>query len=257
LITVRGTAFWVSVTSDGITRIIVEEGRVEVTGLLPGWEPGESIILEAGQSVTVPLGGEIGPVSENATPPAYPADADLVSQSCGDLRCGAGEMCAADCVKPPHCGDGICQPDDGESPLTCETDCVSGGEHPSNLHFLWGNMSCVFTPAPTLTSPISFQWGIGCFDTAASASEHPHPADYQLIIDGQAWNMGGLLQSGPHRHPPFCPWGWSYYMEPVDLEPGEHTLTLIETSTDTWKDESGGHTAGDTNRMDCHVTVIR
>jgi hypothetical protein len=253
LMTVRGTAFWVNVAPDGITTVIVEEGTVEVSDL----GGGVSSSVGAGESVTVSPEGKFGPVRHNATPPDFPPEAELVSASCGDLRCGIGERCAADCDLPPHCGDEVCQPDEGESPLTCAKDCVYSGERTSYLHFYWGGMTCEFTPAPPVTSPIVFTWGIGCFDTAESASEHPHPADYQLIIDGQAWDMGGLQQNGPNRHDPDCPWGWNYSIGPIVLEPGPHTMSLIENCVDTWYAESGGHTAGTSAQLDCAALVIR
>ena len=41
------------------------------------------------------------------------------------------------------------------------------------------------------------------------------------------------------------------------LSPGEHTLTLHETVTDSWQDVSGGGQAGESNTMECVINVIR
>lgn len=126
----------------------------------------------------------------------------------------------------------------------------------ASLHFLWGSMVCVLTPAEVISEPLHIYWGIGCFDSQAHANMHPHPADYQLMVDGQAWDMSGLHQTGPHRHPPYCPWGWSFHMDPIELEPGKHTLTLVETVTDTWSGVSGGRNAGEVVTLSCTVEIV-
>jgi hypothetical protein len=123
------------------------------------------------------------------------------------------------------------------------------------LQFLWGQ-GCLFTPSSTIFGPLLMYWGIGCFDSAVHANAHHHPADYQLYVDGELRSMTSLRQSGPHRHPPFCPWGWSFQLGPINLRPGEHDLRLVEIVTDTWSTLSGtGRNAGERVSMTCHVTV--
>ncbi len=128
----------------------------------------------------------------------------------------------------------------------------------NTLHFLWATMSCEYTPSSTISGPLLTHWGVGCFDSYAHASAHPHPADYQMFMDGELMDMGTLRQSGPHLHPPYCPVGWTFTFGPVTLPPGEHTLRLVETITDTWTtitEGTGGRRAGETVELSCVITV--
>lgn len=234
--TVRGTEFWTSVSPAGDTTVRVVQGIVEVSGITPDGQVTRAVSVTAGSQVTISSAGEIGSTQPVAQTPRRPPQTSLAPATCGNGQCEAAEQSAAAC------------------PLDCNP--PSAPSEPARLEFLWGNMTCVFEPPAPVHGSLRMTWGIGCFDTSAQASAHPHPADYQLTIDGQAWDMGTLQQSGPHVHAPFCPWGWSYALGPVQLPVGVHTLTLVETATDTWEGRSGGHTAGDTNTLTCRFTVL-
>lgn len=54
-----------------------------------------------------------------------PADCPLPPPVCGDGTCGPGEgtTCPADCNPIFYCGNGICEPQYGETPLSCSRDC--------------------------------------------------------------------------------------------------------------------------------------
>jgi hypothetical protein len=132
----------------------------------------------------------------------------------------------------------------------------AGSRGGTQVGLMWHLMACTYGDA-AITNPVSFQWGVGCFDSAASANAHPHPADYQLYVDGEALNMSALEQRGPEIHAPICPYGWGFYYPGITLTPGEHTLRLDETVTDTWHDVSGGGDAGTTNTMGCVINVVR
>jgi hypothetical protein len=121
---------------------------------------------------------------------------------------------------------------------------------------MWHLMACTYGEE-AITNPVSFNWGLGCFDSPASASAHPHPAVYQLFVDGAPLDMSVLQQHGPENHAPICPWGWGFYYPAITLTPGEHTLTLNQTLTDSWQDTSGGGEAGSTNTMGCTINVVR
>ncbi len=69
--------------------------------------------------------------------------------------------------------------------------------------------------------------------------------------------MSVLQKRGPEVHAPICPYGWGYYYPAIPLSPGDHTLTLNQTLTDSWQDQSGGGQAGSTNTMGCVINVIR
>ena len=267
VIAVRGTEFWTSVTPDGATTISAVEGSVSVTGVNAAGEMMQAITLEAGTTVTAEPSGELGPVTEIRDLPPRPEEAAIAAETCGNGVCEPREeeVCPLDCRELPGCGDGECDRAAGEDTLLCPADCslpvvvleplATIGEA-VYLHFFWGEMRCDLDPdVEVVTTPIVMYWGIGCFDSAAHASAHPHPADYQLMVDGQPWSMGSLRQDGPNPHNPYCPWGWNFEMGPVTLTPGSHTLTLVETATDTWSGESGGRDAGTVATLTCELTV--
>ena len=262
VVAVRGTEFWVRVLPDGVTEVMVVSGAVSVAGLNPAGEVVSEMAVETGFQVTVSPDGAVGPVGEITTLPEPPPPAPLAPATCGDGLCAQREDCPLDCHEFPGCGDGECALSAGEDVVTCPADCLPSEEFIKDsmtlLHFFWGEMRCDIDPIPSragVTNPILAHWGLGCFDSAAQASAHPHPADYRLTVDGQAWDMGGLRQSGPHIHSPYCPWGWNYEVGPFQLPPGEHTLTLVQTLTDTWEAESGGGTAGDVIQLTCTLVV--
>jgi hypothetical protein len=270
VITVRGTEFWTSVYPMGETQVRVLEGLVEVQGITPEGQVTTAVEVEPGFMATVSAGGEISPIEKITDTPQYPPHAPLAPDTCGNARCEPEETkagsCPADCRSLPACGDGVCIRLQGENAITCPADCPlpgqsenpQSGAEPATLHFFWGEHRCDMTPGPAhMTSPIAMFWGIGCFDTEAQAGAHPHPASYQLIVDGQAWDMSSLRQSGPHIHRPYCPWGWTFNLGPVVLPPGQHTLTLVETVTDTWSAESGGRQAGEVVQLTCTLRVVR
>lgn len=124
----------------------------------------------------------------------------------------------------------------------------------SRIFIAWHNGTC--EPTPALTSPISFDWGVGCFDSAAHANAHPYPADYQLWLDREPMDMGGLQQVGPFPSDPYCPWAWGFTLPSRVIAPGEHTLTIEETITDTWSALNGnGRNAGEQVTLTCTFVV--
>lgn len=264
VIAVRGTEFWVSLTLEQHTRVIAIEGDVTVIGVDDMEQRTESVVLEAGQEVTVLDSGEVGPIAEMRDLPVFPPESPLVPATCGDGKCedGEAEICPLDCLELPDCGDGMCDRAI-ENAILCPEDCEpSGPAGPTLVHFYWAMMRCDTDPAGrVIHDPLIMHWGVGCFDSAAHASAHPHPADYQLTIDGQAANMSSLTQSGPHEQAPHCPWGWGFMLGPLSLGPGEHTLVLTETITDTWSstvgDEDQGRTAGEVVTLQCTLVIAR
>ncbi len=132
----------------------------------------------------------------------------------------------------------------------------SGGGRGTQVGLMWHLMACTYSEE-SIVSPVSFGWGVGCFDTAESANAHSNPAAFQLYVDGVALDMSVLQKRGPEVHAPVCPYGWSYYYPAIPLSPGEHTLTLNQTLIDSWQDQSGGGQAGQTNTMGCVINVTR
>lgn len=258
---VRGTEFFTSVSPDGETRVSVLSGRVMVRGMSPEGFVTAEALLGPEDAIVISPQGELRMIQPIGPLPTLPAEAPIAPDTCGDGVCQqteqANQTCAADCTELPHCGDGACNLHGGENAVSCPADCVPNWPEPvlNDLHFYWGGMRCDFTPEPPISGPLYTHWGIGCFDSSVQASAHPHPADYQLEIDGQPADMSSLRQSGPHIHLPDCPWGWTFTLGPIQLPPGTHILTLTETSTDTWEAESGGHTAGDVAVLECRVEV--
>lgn len=146
----------------------------------------------------------------------------------------------------------------GVSEGICDAEVVPTEPQGEGTHvgLMWHLMSCV-VENPPITNPVSFGWGIGCFDTEGSGLAHPNPALYQLWIDGQPASMDALTMVGPEQQQPICPWGYSYFLPPRNLPPGEHVLTLTQTVIDGWQDESGGHENGEHNAMECVIEVMR
>jgi hypothetical protein len=263
VITVRGTEFWTTVTRFEETRVIAVEGSVTITGVSEEG-PGESIVLEAGQEVTISNTGQISAVAEMRMLPEIPPDLPLVPNTCGNGVCDAGEnrvTCPVDCIEAMQCGDGKCDRAT-EDLISCPEDCgppVPTG--PTGIHFYWAMGRCDTDPPGRFIKPnVIMYWGVGCFDSAVHANAHPHPADYQMTIDDQPVDMSSLTQSGPNLHPPHCPWGWNFEMGPVRLSPGEHTMTLTETITDTWTTvtpgfEGMGRNAGEVVTLTCRFIV--
>ncbi len=139
-----------------------------------------------------------------------------------------------------------------ESPPEDEADEANA----AHVHLLWHNRTCEGASQP-LPPIVSFGWGLGCFDTAASARAHPHAAEYRLFVDGEPVDMSPLQQIGPEQQSPVCPWGYSYYLPPLELPPGEHILSLTESIVDGWQSEAGGHEIGESSRMSCTIIVER
>lgn len=276
IVAVRGSEFWASAYPMGETVVRAIEGAVQVSAVDPQGQRGASATLDAGEAVLA-VGGELGDVFPVDDLPLYPPDLPLAPVTCGNGICEDAEAnagsCPADCLMYSDCGDGICDLIEGENAMVCPSDCGMQTGIPvigvpplvlpveeipyetPRLHFLWATMSCEFEPSDTFSGPLLMHWGVGCFDSFAHASAHPHPADYQLLVDGEVADMSTLRQSGPHLHPPYCPVGWSFELGPMDFEPGAHTLTLIETVTDTWSGESGTRNAGERVEMTCQITV--
>ena len=202
----------------------------------PSWDAPDALPVYA---VTLNAEGRVDANSVVVEPP-LDAVAPTVRAACLDglvmlgqtqdsTVCEAPLAAAQITVRPPEIT--------GEAPSPGER----GG---TQVGLMWHLMACTYE-AETILNPVSFVWGIGCFDSAASANAHPHPANYQLYVDGVAMDMSGLEQRGPEAHAPICPYGWSFYYPGIRLTPGEHTLRLDETVTDTWHDESGGRQAGE------------
>jgi hypothetical protein len=268
-ITVRGTHFWVSVSLEQETTIRAVDGEVLVTGLDPQGEVIGELLLEPGYAVTVQPDGTPGEPDPIGELPEYPIEAPLVPETCGNGACDPDEelTCPMDCYELPLCGDGECDESGGENPITCPDDCGPAldepdhkpldGESGSAIHFFWGEGRCdVDPPGETVINPVLLHWGVGCFDSAAQASAHPHPADYQLSVDGQAYDMSSLRQTNVHPGLPYCSWAWGFEMGPITLPPGEHELTLVETITDTWStsgDGDRGRSAGQTATLTCTI----
>lgn len=279
-ISVRGTVFWASTYPMGESQLRILEGRVGVTGLTPEGETEKTVDVTAGEMVTTFPGGGVGEVLPITDLPQFPPDAPIAPATCGNGVCEVAESqagsCPADCMTYSDCGDGICDRIEGENPVVCPADCrpvvVLPGESPHPalagavtppppvdflLNFLWGNMTCEADPSDRINGPLLIHWGVGCFDSEAHANAHPFPADYQLYMDDQVVSMANLRQLGPYLSPPYCPWGWRFELGPVTLPPGQHTLRLVETITDTWHGDAGGRNAGDTAELSCTVTVVQ
>jgi hypothetical protein len=277
MVSVRGTQFWASAYPMGETIVRAVEGAVQVSTIDPDGRSRTSVTLEAGESILA-KDSELGEVLPVTDLPLYPPDLPLAPVTCGNGICEEAEAetgtCPADCLTYSNCGDGICDWIEGENATVCPSDCgmhtgipvidvpplvipaeIIETETP-RLHFLWATMSCEFEPGDTFSGPLLMHWGVGCFDSFAHASMHPHPADYQLLVDGELADMSTLRQSGPHLHPPYCPVGWSFELGPMAFEPGVHTLRLTETVTDTWSTLDGrGRNAGEVVEMTCTITV--
>jgi hypothetical protein len=287
-LTVRGTAFWVSVTTEGETQIntlegevLAVSGRVEPEALdeisAAYWAdeplpvpPDRVRPVAAGLSMVVDPDGGFGAVVPVDELPEYPARVPLVPTTCGNGVCDANEdetSCPLDCLTVATCGNGRCEPRSGENRVTCPPDCIFAlpgddelgdpdGDEFVYMHFFWAERRCdLDPPGQPVARPLMMHWGVGCFDSAPHASAHVYPADYQLFVDGQAWDMSTLRQSGPNQHSPYCPWGWNFTMGPVTLDPGNHRLQLVETITDTWSGQSGGRNAGQVVTLDCQISI--
>jgi hypothetical protein len=131
-ITVRGTTFWNSTTWQSDTTIPVLVGLVEASGVDANGVLGPPVFVGQLQYATIAPNGQVGPLAtfsgeQDPIVPQPPPEAPLAPETCGNLICDAGEdltNCALDCGTFPDCGNGICDPAVGESPVTCALDCV-------------------------------------------------------------------------------------------------------------------------------------
>jgi len=126
VITVRGTDFWSSSTWQSETSVNVAEGITEIKGVNPDGVVGPSTFIAANQSLDVSPDGQVGQPGTFSQPSAPPA-APLAPATCGNGICDAGENatnCALDCQTFPNCGNGTCELDAQEGPVTCPADCV-------------------------------------------------------------------------------------------------------------------------------------
>jgi hypothetical protein len=126
VITVRGTNFWSSSTWLSETTVNTAEGITEIEGVSPDGVLSPPTFIAANQSLYVRPDGQPGQPGTFSQPPAPPS-APLAPATCGNGTCDAGENatnCALDCQTFPNCGNGICELDAGEGPVTCPADCV-------------------------------------------------------------------------------------------------------------------------------------
>ena len=214
----------------------------------PSWGAPDPLPVYA---VTLNAEGRVDANSQAVEPPLDAVE-PTVRAACLDglIMLGQAEDSAV-CEAPLAAAQITTQPPE----ITAEAP-PEGNQGGTQVGLMWHLMACTYG-GEAITNPVSFVWGIGCFDSAASANAHPHPAAYQLYVDGVAMDMSSLDQRGPEAHAPICPYGWSFYYPGITLTPGEHTLRLDETVTDTWHDESGGRTAGEQVTLGCVIDVAR
>jgi hypothetical protein len=129
VITVRGTNFWSSATWLSESFASALQGTLEVAGIYPEGVLSPPVFVGQNQFLSIPSIGQPGPVIplDPALLPDYPPTAPLAPATCGNLICDAGEdefNCALDCRPFPTCGNGVCDLDLGEGPVTCAADCV-------------------------------------------------------------------------------------------------------------------------------------
>ncbi len=125
VIAVRGTDFWSSSTWLSETSVNVSQGITEIKGVGPDGTIGASSFITQDQSLYVRPDGQAG-MPGVFTQPQEPPSAPLAPATCGDTMCDPGEeqVCAVDCQAFPTCGNGICELQALEGPVTCALDCV-------------------------------------------------------------------------------------------------------------------------------------
>jgi hypothetical protein len=120
VITVRGTDFWSSGTWLSETSVNTAEGITEIKGVNMDGIIGPSTFIAANQSLYVRPDGQPG-LPGLFTQPLEPPPAPLAPATCGNGTCDPGEeqVCALDCQSFPNCGNGVCELDALEGPVTC------------------------------------------------------------------------------------------------------------------------------------------
>jgi hypothetical protein len=128
VITVRGTNFWSLSNFLSESNVHVLDGITEIAGVSPEGLLSQPVFGGINQSVFVPSIGQPGTPTtlDPLTLPKYPPSAPLAPATCGNLTCEPGEeqLCALDCQTFPACGNGVCEQNLLESPVTCARDCV-------------------------------------------------------------------------------------------------------------------------------------
>lgn len=141
VITVRGTDFWSGATWESETDVDVATGKVEMKGISLDGMVGSPNFVGQNESLHIMPDGQPGQLGE-FDPPDYPPEAPLAPETCGNAVCDPGEedICALDCQPSPTCGNGICELESLEGPVTCAADCVpalrlisEGGTGPDEL----------------------------------------------------------------------------------------------------------------------------
>jgi hypothetical protein len=125
VITVRGTDFWSSGTWLSETTVNVASGITEIQGVSPQGVLQPSVFIGQNQSLYVRNDGQPGQPGTFTQPPE-PPPAPLAPATCGNGTCEPGEeqICAVDCQTFPNCGNGVCDLEALEGPVTCPADCV-------------------------------------------------------------------------------------------------------------------------------------
>ncbi|NDJ77983.1 MAG: FecR domain-containing protein [Chloroflexi bacterium] len=126
VIAVRGTSWWTLISALGLTQVLTVDGNVETYAYLPTAEIGSGVNVPANQEVTSSAEGVLSPVIPIQALPTYPPAAPLAPETCGNMICEAGEegVCPVDCLTITSCGNGVCDYQLGEGPITCATDCI-------------------------------------------------------------------------------------------------------------------------------------
>lgn len=126
IIAVRGTDWWTSGNWLSETLVNTLDGLVEVAGISPEKILSDPVQVGPDQSVFVPPIGLPNPVGPLQELPQYPPSSPLAPLTCGNAVCDPGEenACPVDCATFPSCGDGVCQLELLEGPVTCAVDCV-------------------------------------------------------------------------------------------------------------------------------------
>jgi hypothetical protein len=129
VVSVRGTKFFASVTWLGETIVNHDTGTLAISGVSPEGVLGLPTIITESLSLPVAPDGRLGAPGPYS-PPIYPPSAPLAPETCGDAICQPGEssVCALDCQTSATCGNGICEAEALEGPVTCRVDCVPAWE---------------------------------------------------------------------------------------------------------------------------------